>query len=90
MRRPVGVKSVLRVCLTRCFSSAEFAAVAMLPFALSRSDFIRSVHVGRSRLSRRCHLISALWFSSACESNLGQAIDAVTGIRLEPDCWVTI
>jgi hypothetical protein len=45
------------------FPPAEWATVAMLPSALSRSDFI-SVHVGRSRFSWCCHLISALWFCS--------------------------
>ena len=34
----------------------------MLPSALSRSDWFRSVHVGRSRFSRCCHLFGALWF----------------------------
>jgi hypothetical protein len=29
-----------------------------------RSDWFRSVHVGRSRFSRRCHLFGALWFCS--------------------------
>src|ERR1700746_3176298 len=29
-----------------------------------RSDSFRSVHVGRSRFSRCCHLIIALWFCS--------------------------
>src|SRR5437899_3873420 len=46
-----------------CFSR-RVATVAMLPSALSRSDSFRSVHVGRSRFSRCCHLISALWFCS--------------------------
>jgi hypothetical protein len=40
------------------------ATVAMLPFALSRSDSLRSVQFGRSRFSRRCHLFVALWFCS--------------------------
>jgi len=61
--------------------SRRVATVAMLPSALSRSDSFRSVHVGRSRFSRCCHLIGALWFYSL-EWNLGQAIDAVTGTRL--------
>ena len=39
------------------------------------------MHVGRSRFSRCCYLIGALWFCSS-ESNLGQAINAVTGTRL--------
>ena len=61
--------------------SCRVATVAMLPSALSRSDFLRSVHVGRSRFSRCCHLIIALWFCFF-EWNLGQAINAVTGTRL--------
>ena len=40
--------------------SRRVATVAMLPSALSRSDSFRSVHVGRSRYSRCCHLIIAL------------------------------
>src|SRR5271169_270064 len=46
-----------------CFSR-RVATVAMLPSALSRSDSFRSVHVGRSRFSRCCHLFGALWFCS--------------------------
>jgi len=45
-------------------SSRRVATVAMLPSALSRSDSFRSVHVGRSRFSRCCHLFGALWFCS--------------------------
>jgi len=48
------------------------ATVAMLPSALLRSDWFRSVHVGRSRFSRCCHLIFALWFCSCrVEPGLG-------------------
>ena len=50
------------VCML--FSSRRVAAVAMLPSALSRSDSFRSVHVGRARFSRCCHLFGALWFCS--------------------------
>ena len=46
------------------FFSRRVATVAMLPSALSRSDSFRSVHVGRSRFSRCCHLFIALWFCS--------------------------
>src|SRR3984893_5377438 len=46
------------------FSPCGVATVAMLPSALSRSDSFRSVHVGRSRFSRCCHLFGALWFCS--------------------------
>jgi hypothetical protein len=63
------------------FLPAGLAAVAMLPFALSRSESFRSVHVGRSRFSRCCYLFGALWFCFS-EWNLGQAINAVTGTRL--------
>ena len=47
---------------SKVFFSRRVAAVAMLPSALSRSDSFRSVHVGRSRFSRCCHLFGALWF----------------------------
>ena len=67
--------------LNKVIVSRRVAAVAMLPSALSRSDSFRSVHVGRSRFSRCCHLFGALWFCSS-EWNLGQAINAVTGTRL--------
>jgi hypothetical protein len=50
--------------LNKVFFSRRVATVAMLPFALSRSDSFRSVHVGRSRFSRCCHLFGALWFCS--------------------------
>jgi hypothetical protein len=50
--------------LDKVFFSRRVAAVAMLPSALSGSDFVRSVHVGRSRFSRCCHLFVALWFCS--------------------------
>jgi hypothetical protein len=42
--------------------------------------FVRSVHIGRSRFSRCCHLFGALC-SALGEWNLGQAINAVTGTR---------
>src|SRR5580704_6021962 len=61
--------------------SRRVATVAMLPSALSRSESFRSVHIGRSRFSRCCYLIGALWFYSL-EWNVGQAINAVTGTRL--------
>ena len=55
----------------KLFSPAEWDTVAMLPSALSRSDFIGSVHVGRSRFSRRCHLFVDLSFHSSVERGLG-------------------
>jgi hypothetical protein len=61
--------------------SRRVATVAMLPSALSRSDSFRSVHIGRSRLSRCCYLIGALWFCS-CGVEPGPGLDAVTGTRL--------
>src|SRR5579863_9910977 len=48
--------------LNQVLLSRRVATVAMLPSALSRSDLFRSVHIGRSRFSRCCHLIGALWF----------------------------
>ncbi len=50
--------------LNKGFLSRRVATVAMLPSALSRSDSFRSVHIGRSRFSRCCYLIGALWFCS--------------------------
>jgi len=38
MRRPVGVKCVVPFFAGKVFVLSELAAVAMLPFALSRSD----------------------------------------------------
>ena len=46
---------------------------------------VRSVHVGRSRFSRCCHLISDLSFHFS-DGNVGLALDAVTGTRL----WLLI
>ena len=54
----------LSVFVRHVFFSRRVATVAMLPSALSRSDLFRSVHVGRSRFSRCCHLFGALWFCS--------------------------
>jgi hypothetical protein len=56
--------------LDKFFFSRRVATVAMLPFALSRSDSVRSVQIGRSRFSRCCHLFGALWFCS-CGVELG-------------------
>ena len=67
--------------LDKVLFSCRVATVAMLPSALSKSDLLRSVHVGRSRFSQCCHLIIALG-SALEEWNLGQAINAVTGTRL--------
>ena len=64
MRRPVGVKSILLAWLNKICFSRRVTTVAVLPSALSRSDSFRSVHVGRSRFSRCCHLFVALWFGS--------------------------
>src|SRR5580765_7198119 len=62
MRRPVGVMGIVGSCCSTRFSSGPFAAVAMLPSALSRSESFRSVHAGRPQFSRCCHLFGALWF----------------------------
>jgi hypothetical protein len=48
--------------LDKVFFSCRVATVAMLPSALSGSESFRSVHVGRSRFSRCCHLIIDLQF----------------------------
>src|SRR5260221_14738347 len=65
MRRPVGVKSILVLLgepslfsppswpLSPCFHPHSRGAIRF-----------RSVHVGRSRYSRFCHLFVALWFRS--------------------------
>src|ERR1700730_6876887 len=66
MRRPVGVKWVpCFFSLDKIFLPVEWTTVAMLPSALSRRESFRSVHVGRSRFSRCCHLFVALWFCSS-------------------------
>ena len=59
MRRPVGVKLVLRGFCWSLVLPSRAATVATLPSALSVSD-LRSVQVGRSRFSRCCHLLSDL------------------------------
>src|SRR5215813_4643653 len=51
--------------------SGRVATVAMLPFALSRSESFRSVQVGRSRFSRCCHLIGDLSFHVGVERGPG-------------------
>src|ERR1700733_756418 len=57
---PSQVDSVW-VLLDKVFSPAEFAAVAMLPFALCMSVWFRSVHVAPSAFSRCSYLFGALW-----------------------------
>jgi hypothetical protein len=52
----------------------------MLPSALFDERLVRSVHAGRSRFSRCCHLINDLRF--ILPMKVGLAIDAVTGTRL--------
>ena len=46
MTRPVGVQVGLLVLLDKVLFSAEFATVAMLPFALSRSDSFARCRLG--------------------------------------------
>src|SRR6201986_3855542 len=48
----VGVKLLLLYFRWTCFFFGRVAADDILPSALSRSDFVRSVQVGRSRFSR--------------------------------------
>jgi hypothetical protein len=50
--------------LDKVYLSGRVGPDAMLSSALSEERSGRSVHVGRSRFSRCCHLIIALWFSS--------------------------
>ena len=57
----------------------ESQTVATLPSALLCERFLRSVQVGCSRFSRRCHLFADL--RSIPRWKLGQAISAVTGTR---------
>ena len=59
MRRPVGVKLVLRGFCWSLVLPSRAATVATLPSALSVSD-LRSVQVRCSRFSRCCHLLSDL------------------------------
>jgi len=61
------------------FPFSQFASVATFPSALLVSDF-RSVQVGCSRFSRRCHLISVLGFTRevwtrSCRSHLNSAVE---------------
>ena len=65
MRRPVGVKSIL-VWLgsTSFFFSRRVDHCRHASIRTLEERFVRSVHVGRSRFSRCCHLFGALWFCS--------------------------
>ena len=60
MRRPVCVKRIGFDFAGQRFFPCRVTTVAMLPSALSRSDWFRSVHVGRSRFRRCCHLFGAM------------------------------
>ena len=82
MRRPSGSHlNFLFGFVKQSLFFRRVATDAMLPFALSEDDSFARCILGRSRFSRCCYLIGALWFCSS-ESNLGQAINAVTGTRL--------
>src|ERR1700733_14458551 len=61
MRRPVGVKAILFLLCETSFPLAE-EPLSPCFHSHSRERVIRSVQVGRSRFSRCCHLIGALWF----------------------------
>jgi hypothetical protein len=78
------VKGILVSCCSTRFSSRPFAAVAMPPSALWRSESFRSVHVGRPQFSGADICLSPC-DSALREWNLGQAINAVTGTRAAPD-----
>ena len=81
MRRPVGVKWVLfSFCWTKVFLPPSLPLSPCFHPHSRGAICLRSVHVGRSRYSRCCHLFSALWFCS-CRVE-PKAINAVTGTRL--------
>src|SRR5262249_1503049 len=62
-------------------SPCRVATVAMLPFALSRSDSFARCRLGVLG-SADAAICLAPWGSALGESNPGQAINAVTGTRL--------
>src|SRR5580698_9095139 len=66
---------------TRFYLPAELATVAMLPFALSRSDSFARCRLG-VLVSAGAAICLAPCGSALAEWNLGQAINAVTGTRL--------
>ena len=66
---------------TRFYLPAELATVAMLPFALSRSDSFARCRLGVLN-SAGAAICWAPCGSALAESNLGQAMNAVTGTRL--------
>ncbi len=77
MRRPVRVKLVFFFLLSlNLFPSAKPPLSPPFHPHSCMSDF-RSVPVGCSRFSRRCYLISALYFL-LFEGSLGQDLVAVT------------
>src|SRR5215831_20976001 len=62
MRRPVGVKSILLAfCWTFFLPPSQPLSPCFHPHSRGAIVF-RSVHVGRSRFSRCCHLIGDLSF----------------------------
>src|SRR5439155_22693304 len=73
MRRPVGVKWVLfSFCWTKVFLPPSLPLSPCFHPHSRGAICLRSVHVGRSRFSRCCHLLSDLWFCSCIvEPGLG-------------------
>src|SRR5438874_10355757 len=65
MRRPVGVKGNFSFifCPTPVFRCPPGRHCRHASIRTLEERFVRSVQVGRSRFSRCCYLISALWFS---------------------------
>src|ERR1700728_1429505 len=98
MRRPVGVKWVLLYFRWTCLFFGRVAADAILPSALSRSDFVRSVQVGRSRFSRCCHLIAptitpgsdllSVKLTGPCPSSFRHCPAAVSSALLPPELFL--
>ena len=81
MRRPVGVKAILFLFCETSLFSCRGATVAMLPFALSRSDGFARCMLG-VLVSAGAAICLAPCGSAHFEWNPGQAINAVTETRL--------
>ena len=64
MRRPVGVKSILFLLRETSLFSLPSGHCRHASIRTLEERLFRSVHIGRSRYSRCCHLIIALWFYS--------------------------
>src|SRR6266576_4936968 len=61
MRRPVGVSRFFSRFVKHRLSPCRVAAVAMLPSALSRSEFVSLGACLAFSVHRCCHLFGALW-----------------------------